>query len=217
MGVCIHKIDLKRRKSYIKSPNWIFTKRAAINPKNKDNKCFQYSVTFALNHQKIDNHPERISNIKPFIDQYNWKDIDFPAGVKDWEKFAKNNKEVALNTLYTPHNKEEIKLAYKSKYNRKRKNQDNNQNDKIDKWHYIALGSVPTGDGFNRPIQSLSRLFRGITSNNNEDIYCLGCLHSYRTDNALKKHERLCNNHDYCHVEMPTNDNNILKYNHREK
>ena len=33
----------------------------------------------------------------------------------------------------------------------------------------------------------------------------------------LKKHERLCNKHDYCHVEMPTEDNKILKYNHGEK
>ena len=45
----------------------------------------------------------------------------------------------------------------------------------------------------------------------------MGCLHSFRTDNKLKKHERLCNNHDYCHVEMPTRDNNTLKYNHGEK
>ena len=37
----IHKIDLKRGKSYIKSPEWILNKRAKINPKNKDNKCFQ--------------------------------------------------------------------------------------------------------------------------------------------------------------------------------
>ena len=33
----------------------------------------------------------------------------------------------------------------------------------------------------------------------------------------LKKHERLCNKYDYCHVEMPTEDNKILKYNHGEK
>ena len=86
-----------------------------------------------------------------------------------------------------------------------------------EKWHYIALKSVRTDDGFNRPIRSLSRLFRGITSNNNGDFYCLGCLHSFRTDNKLKKHKRLCNNHDYCHVEMSTRDNNTLKYNHGEK
>ena len=94
----IHKIDLKRGKSYIKSPEWILNKRATINPKNKD-KCFQYSITVALNHQKIGNNAERVSNIKPFIDNYNWKGIDFPAGIKDWEKFEKNNKEVALNIL----------------------------------------------------------------------------------------------------------------------
>ena len=93
----------------------------------------------------------------------------------------------------------------------------NKQSDEIDKWHYIALKSIPTDDGFNRPIRSLSALFRVITSNNNGDFYCLGCLHSFRTDNALKKHKRLCNNHDYCHVEMPTDDNNTLKSIHGEK
>ena len=74
-----------------------------------------------------------------------------------------------------------------------------------------------TDQGFNRPIRSLSRLFRGITSSNNWDFYCLGCLHSFRMDNKLKKHERLCDNHNYCYVEITTRDNNILKYNHGEK
>ena len=63
----------------------------------------------------------------------------------------------------------------------------------------------------------MSRLFGGITANNNGDFYCLGCLHSFRTDNVLKRHERLCGNNDCCHVEMPTKDNNKLKYNHGEK
>ena len=85
----IHKTRLKRGKSYIKSLEWILNKRATINPKNKDNKCFQYSVTVALNHQNIENLPERISNIKHFIDNYNWKGIDFPAGIKDWKKLIK--------------------------------------------------------------------------------------------------------------------------------
>ena len=124
---------------------------------------------------------------------------------------------------YTYHIIQKI-FAYKSKYNRNRENQvvllmitNGKQSDKVNKWHYIALKSVHTDDGFNRPIRSLSRLFRGITSNNHGDFYCLGCLHSFRTDNALKKHERLCGNNDYCHVEMPTEINNTIKYNHGEK
>ena len=115
----IHKTSLKRGKSYIKSPEWILNKRATINPKNKDNKCFQYSITVALNHQNIENHPERISNIKPFIDQYNWEGIDFPAGIRNWKKFERNNKTIALNILFISHNEKTINLAYKSKYNRK--------------------------------------------------------------------------------------------------
>ena len=94
---------------------------------------------------------------------------------------------------------------------------DDKQSDEIDKWHYITLKSERIDNGFNRPIRSLSKLFSGITSNNHGDFYCLGCLHSFRTDNALKKHERLCNNHDYCDIEMPNRDNNTLKYNHEEK
>ena len=49
----IHKINLNRGKSYIKSPEWMLNKRATINPKNEDDKCFQYAITAALNHQKI--------------------------------------------------------------------------------------------------------------------------------------------------------------------
>ena len=83
---------------------------------------------------------------------------------------------------------------------------DEKQSDEIDRWHYIALKGDSIDNGFNRPIRSLSRLFRGITSNNNGNFCCFGSLHSFRTDNALKKHERLCNNHNYCHIEMPTRD-----------
>ena len=216
----IHKINLKRGRSYKKSPEWILNKRATINPKSKDNKCFQYAITAALSHQKIENHPERISYIKPFIDQYNWKGIDFAARIKDWKKFEQNNTTIVLNIIYVPLNTKTLNLAYKSKYNRKRENQvvllmitDSNE---IGKWHYIPLTSVLTDNGFNRPIRSLSRLFRRITSNNNGDFYCLGCLHSFRPDNALKKHERLCNNYDYCDIEMPYSANNTLKYIHGE-
>ena len=71
-------------------------------------------------------------------------------------------------------------------------------------WHYLAVKSFCT-------------LLRGITSNNNRDFYCLNCFHLHCAHNKLKNHERACNNHDYCHVDMPTEDNKILKYNHGEK
>ena len=65
-----NKTSIYRGGTYIDSPKWLKYKRSTINPKNKDNKCFQYVVTLALNLDNIDNHLERISKIKPFIDQY---------------------------------------------------------------------------------------------------------------------------------------------------
>ena len=97
-------------------------KRATINPKDKDNKCFKYSTTVTLNHQNIESHPQRILNIKPFIDHYNWEGKEFPTGI-DWKKFEQNNKTIADKILFVPHNEKTINLAYKSNYNRKRENQ----------------------------------------------------------------------------------------------
>ena len=65
----LHKTTLRRGKSYIKSFKWLRNKGATINRQNYyDNKCFQYSTTAALKHQNIENHPEKISNLKLFID-----------------------------------------------------------------------------------------------------------------------------------------------------
>ena len=203
----LNKISLNRVGSYIKSPRWLEDKEATINPQNKDDdKCFQYALTIALNYEKINNNRHRISKkLKAFINQYNLKEIDFPSAGKDWKKFELNNKSISLNILYVPHKTEKIILAYKSKYNLTRENQvillmitDG------EKWHYLA-------------VTSFSRLLRGITSNHNGDFYCLNCFHAYTTKNRLKEHEKVCENHDsYC-VEMPNEDNKILKYNHGEK
>ena len=65
----LHKTTLRRGKSHTKSSKWLRNKGATINPQNyDDNNCFQYAITIALNHQNIENHPERISHLKPFID-----------------------------------------------------------------------------------------------------------------------------------------------------
>ena len=68
------------------------------------------------------------------------------------------------------------------------------------KWHYLA-------------VKSLTVLLRGITSNHQEDFYCLYCFHSYSTK-KLKNHEKICNYRGYSYVEIPNECNKILKYNH---
>ena len=199
-----NKTSINRGGSYIDSPKWLKDKKSTINPKNNDDKCFQYAVTLALNLDKIKKDPQRVSKIKPFIEKYNWEDIDFPSTSKDWKRFECNN-EVALNILYVPYNTKKINITYKSKNNLTHERQiillmiiDGQ------KWHYLV-------------VKTLSGLLRGITSNHKEDFYCLNCFHSYRTENKLESHKKICENHDYRRAEMPTKDNNIIKYNHGEK
>ena len=88
----MNKISISKGGSYIDSPKWLQDKKSTINPKNNDYRCFQYAVTLALNLDKINKNFQRISKIKPFIEEYNWKDIDFPSTSKDWKKFELNNK-----------------------------------------------------------------------------------------------------------------------------
>ena len=102
---------------YIDSPNWIKTKKAKINPKNEDDKCFQYAATVALNFEETESRPERVSNIKPCINEYNWEGINYPSKLDDWKTFEKNNPTIALNILYTREKKDLSSIYFKSSFN----------------------------------------------------------------------------------------------------
>ena len=53
--------------------SWLDNKeKQKQNPKNEDDKCFQYVANVVLNYEKIKWNPERIWNIKPFINKYNY-------------------------------------------------------------------------------------------------------------------------------------------------
>ena len=74
LSIHFHKIDLNRESSYTPSPDWLKNKGATINPQNtKDNYCFMYALTIALNHKEIGKDPGRISKrLIEHIPKYNW-------------------------------------------------------------------------------------------------------------------------------------------------
>ena len=107
--------------------------------------------------------------------------------------------------MHVPNKTTKIHLAYKSKHNLTREKQvvllmitD------CEKWYYTA-------------VRRLSGLSIGVTGNKNGDFYCLNYFHAYRTESKLEKLKKICENHDYCHVEMPNEDNKIIKYDQGEK
>ena len=96
-----HKINPNGNGSHIDSSDCIKNKKTATNPINKnDSKCFQYAVAVALNHEEIGIHSERITKIKPFVNKYNWKGIDFPPEENYWKTFEKSSVTIAYNDFY---------------------------------------------------------------------------------------------------------------------
>ena len=111
------RIDIRKGGSYIASPDWISSKKATINPKNeKDNECFKWSIIAGLNYNKI-----KEKELKKLL-KFKRVDTDFSSHQRYWENFEQENNSIAINVLFVSHNSEEIKLAYRSSYN-KRKNQ----------------------------------------------------------------------------------------------
>ena len=66
LNYIFHKVNLKRSRSYIETPEWIQTKGATINCQNDDDKCFQYAIKIALNYDEIGNHHQRVNKVKAF-------------------------------------------------------------------------------------------------------------------------------------------------------
>ena len=60
----LNKVSISSGGSYIDSAKWLKNKKTTINPKNKDDKCFQYALIASLSYEKIKKDPQRISKIK---------------------------------------------------------------------------------------------------------------------------------------------------------
>ena len=75
--------------SYIDSLDRITKTKTTINQKNIDDKYIPYTPTAPLNYEEIESHPERVSNIKPFINKHNRTEINYSSKINDWKTFEK--------------------------------------------------------------------------------------------------------------------------------
>ena len=73
-------------------------------------------------------------------------------------------------------------------------------NEEKNGWHYLA-------------VNKLSVLLNGIISQHKSDFYCFSCLHSFRTENKLKSHEKAYKNKDFFGIVMPSEKNKLLEFN----
>ena len=113
-------LNKNNKNTYVETLICIKFKKAVLNQKSNDNKSFQYSIAFSLYNKEIGNNCNRITKIKPYINNFNWNNINFPPIKQDYENFEINNDNISLN-IYELEN-EKIFQLYKSDYDRKKSN-----------------------------------------------------------------------------------------------
>ena len=175
-----------------------------------------YAIAIALFDEALGKNPGRISKeLIKYANAFNWHDIDFPATYEDYITFERLNEAVSLNILYVPLNEVNICPEHISKRNFDKKHQVVlvKVGDDKGKWHFPALPSNLDEAGIRRPKKSISRLMEDISSNSHDDFYCYECLHSFRTEIAIKNHVDLCKNNKLAKIELPNEENKFKKYN----
>ena len=113
MDYKLHRVHLRRGRSYIKSPEWLLYKRATINPKSEeDDEYFRDSIILGLNYNEI-----KGKELESIFKRIRHEDEDFLYYQRDWEVFEQNNESIALIILFASQNSEEITLEHKSEHN----------------------------------------------------------------------------------------------------
>ena len=85
LDVNFHQLNLTRGSSYLPLPDYITKKKAVINPQNGDEEWFKWSIITADRWMGIDSHPETVSNLREFTDNYDRSGLEFHSQLKKLE------------------------------------------------------------------------------------------------------------------------------------
>ena len=200
----IHIVEYKPVKggSYIPLPEFITKKKSIINIQNKDNKCFLWSILRYLH--PVQMNEVRLTDLKKYENDLNFKQINFPVKVKDITKFENQNPDLPGINVFSVNENNKI---YPLRINQKdcQKSLDLFLHSDGEKQHYSL-------------IKSFTRLVRSqYTSHRSSKIFiCKKCLNHYTKEELLEKHIIYCGNNETAAVIMPTK-NSILKFKHHFK
>ena len=173
MTICFYKSNDMDGSNYIKIP---LRSNSILNIENKDKYCFLWSILAWL-YPCNNNHPNRVSNYKPYFNELNIQDFDFTNGFRcnDVHKFNDlNNLSVNIFELnfYQDQNQWKHKLI---PIEISKNNTDTVIDLAIYKNHYVLIKKLD--------------VFLG---DHNKKFICRRCLCSYTSENMLIKHTQKC-------------------------
>ena len=184
------KWDPLKASSYIKLPKELKNKKAIINMKNEDNKCFLWCVLRALNPSK-DKHPSRIDkDLKSKEHTLNMDGITYPVDFRGIDRFESQNPEISISVL--GYNEEEKVYPLKlSKYTGSK--------------HDIILLLIKDGDNSHYClVKNISALlYSQINKHKEKRYFCLNCFNGFNTPESLNNHKEYCYNNECVKINMP--------------
>ena len=197
----IAKYEPMKGSSYIQLPNELRnSKKGLINMKNEDNECFRWCHIRHLNPQ--DKDPQRIKKTdKQYVGKLDYSNIEFPVGVKHYNKIEKQN---SINISVFGYEDKQPYPIYVSK----EKYEDHmelllvteNENK-----HYVL-------------IKDFNRFMYNQTKHEHRKHFCMHCLQCFSSDRVLSDHKDICIQVNGTQaIKMPNKDNNILKFNNFHK
>ena len=181
--------DPLKASSYIKLPEELKNKKAIINMKNEDDKCFMWCVLRALNPK--DKNAERIDkDLKNKEHTLNMDGITYPVDFRGIDRFEKQNPEISISLL--GYNEEEMVYPLKlSKYTGSK--------------HDIILLLIKDGDNSHYClVKNISALlYSQINKHKEKRHFCLNCFNGFNTPESLNKHKEYCYNNECVKINMP--------------
>ena len=173
--------------SYIPLPPKLAQKKAIINMKNEDDKCFTWSVLRALKPRERDN--ERIDkDLKKKEDSLNMTGIAYPVQLNALDKFERQNPTISINVFG-----HEESVLYPLRVSKCEGREVVNIlliSDE-EKRHYCL-------------IKSMSRLLSSQSSTDEHTLhYCPRCINHFTTQEKLATHKEYCSAHEAVTIEMP--------------
>ena len=186
MEISMHRLNLTRGSSYTPLPAWLSKKKAIINPKNLDMKCFKWSVIGSMKWEEIDRDHQRVSKLRRY-DDLDWDGINFPVSACDIKRFESRN-EISINVLALDGKKPYI-CRKGGNYNRVANLMLIEDNEKR---HYVAIKLLG------------SLLSMQNSKHNGSQHFCTNCLQEFAEQHSRDKRYAYCRSNESVRIEMPT-------------
>ena len=193
-----------RGETWISLPKELANKKAIINVKNKDNKCFLWCVLSASNPKA--GHPERLDKeLKTKENTLNMEGIDYPVSLKDLNKFEKQNPSISITVF-----------GYEGKSVYPLRNSANTGRD----YDIILMLIEEGGVKHYCLVKSIERLLSSqVSKGNRKEYFCLNCFNPFPSEKSLNEHKEYCIEHKAVKIKLPE-EGTMLKfknYDRREK